>query len=344
MRKVLFPFTLVYDLITRLRNQLYDTHILKPFQFDVLTIGVGNLSVGGTGKSPHVEYLIKLLKSEYSVATLSRGYGRKSKGFQLARLEIDTSIIGDEPSMFKMKYPDMPVAVAENRVMGVAELLGAEEHVNLVLLDDVFQHRAIHPHIQIMLTKYDEPFYGDFVLPAGNLRESRSGAQRADIIVVTKCPFNISNTQMHEIECRIRKYNGDSPVYFSRLEYGHLKNVFSDQSIVDCNSDVLAFAGIASPGTFFKEVQRNFAAKCFTYSDHYHYKIADLEFLQKQSNSSLWICTEKDAVKLHSFKSWFEHSGITLCYLPISVCFITTDFDKNLLDLLRTNQIQINQD
>ncbi len=344
MRKVLFPLTLVYDFITRVRNKLYDAHIFKPFQFDVLTIGIGNLSVGGTGKSPHIEYLIELLNSEYSVATLSRGYVRKSKGFQLASVEIDTRLIGDEPSMFKLKYPEMPVAVAENRVMGVAELLGEEEDVNLILLDDVFQHRAIHPHIQILLTKFDEPFYNDFVLPAGNLRECRSGAKRADIILVTKCPPNLTNEQKKEIENRIRKYNPNTLVFFSGLAYDQLRNVFNVQSKIDADTEALVFAGIANPAVFFAEVKTRFNTKCFTYSDHYHYKLSDLEFLRKQSSASLWICTEKDAVKLHSFKSWFENAGITLCYLPISVCFANADFDNCLCELLRIKQLQLNQD
>jgi tetraacyldisaccharide 4'-kinase len=344
MRKILFPFAVLYDAITCLRNRLYDARIYKPFQFDVLTVGVGNLSVGGTGKSPHVEYIIELLKDDFSIATLSRGYGRKSKGFQLAGNAVDVKLLGDEPAMFKLKYPSIPVAVAENRVMGVTELLGIEEQVNLVVLDDVFQHRAIHPHIQIMLSKFDDPFYSDFLLPAGNLRESRKGAQRADIIIVSKCPLELDSKQKEQIIYKIRKYNKEAPIYFSSFVYGQLKSVFGDDKHLNMDNGILAFAGIADPTAFFAELKKNFDATCISFSDHHNFTSADLEDLRAKSSSNRWVCTEKDMVKLQSFKKWFADAGISLNYLPIKVQFNDSSFDRQFIELIGGHRNSINED
>lgn len=332
MRKLLFPFSVLYDAITRLRNGLYDNHIFKPFQFDILTIGVGNLSVGGTGKSPHVDYLIELLKNNYSVASLSRGYGRKSRGFILLDTEMKAAQVGDEPLMFKRKYPNIPVAVAENRVLGVVELLSREEETNLVILDDVFQHRAIHPHIQILLTTFEEPFFEDLLLPAGNLRESRRGAERADIIVVTKCSKQISSEQKLDYETKLRKYNQTALVCFSYIEYGTIRSVFSDEESIENYDSLLAFAGIANPSSFFDYLQEKGSIEISSFKDHHTYSVSDLEKMKSDFQNNTWICTEKDAVKLIEYKSWFETNAIRLFYVPLKVKFLDTKFDNFVLD------------
>lgn len=339
MRKLLFPFSVLYDAVTRLRNGLYANNIFKPFQFDIVTIGVGNLSVGGTGKSPHVDYLIELLKNEYSVATLSRGYGRKSKGFVLLDKDMKATQVGDEPLMFKRKYPNIPVAVAENRVLGVVELLSREEETNLVILDDVFQHRAIHPHIQILLTPFDDPFFNDLVLPAGNLRESRKGAERADIIIVTKCSKQISQQQKLDYASNLKKYNKTALVCFSYLEYGAISSVFHNEERLENFDSILAFAGIANPNTFFGYLEEKGVLNTFSFKDHHSYTLSDLEKMKSIFNNKKWVCTEKDAVKLLELRSWFETNGISLYYLPLQVRFTDTAFDT----FIKENVASINK-
>lgn len=344
MRKFLFPFSLIYAGITASRNFLFDRRIFKPFQFDVLTVGIGNLSVGGTGKSPHVEYLISLLQSEFHIATLSRGYGRKTKGFLISTSETSAREIGDEPAAFKLKYPSMPVAVCENRVLGVVELLSSEPDVDLILLDDVFQHRAILPHIQVLLTAFDSPFYDDFVLPAGNLRELRKGANRADLIVVTKCPENVTLETQQNMVSAIKAYNDKAIVCFSKIIYGELINPFSQEVFcVQSNMSVFAFAGIANPSDFFNELRKRCSVKHIALSDHYNYQKEDLNSFKNMTDATIWICTEKDAVKLFPFKDWFIEAGISLYYLPIKVQFISSDFDHHFFNLIRLSQQTISE-
>src|SRR6187551_1461615 len=192
LRKILFPFAILYGFITGIRNFLFDIGILISYSFDVPIIAVGNLSVGGTGKTPQIEYLIRLLSDKYKVATLSRGYKRQSEGFVLANENSDALELGDEPFQFYQKFKNIQVAVDANRKNGIEQLLTNSNPPEIILLDDAFQHRKVKAGFYIMLTSYGDLYSNDFMLPTGNLRESRSGAQRANIVIVTKCPVNLS--------------------------------------------------------------------------------------------------------------------------------------------------------
>ncbi|MEY2867889.1 MAG: hypothetical protein RIR01_289, partial [Bacteroidota bacterium] len=191
LRKILFPFAILYGLVTAIRNFLFDKGILKSYAFDLPIIAVGNLSVGGTGKTPQIEYLIRLLSTKYKVATLSRGYKRKSEGFVLADANVNAEILGDEPFQFFQKFPNIQVAVDANRKNGIEQLLSKNSKPEVILLDDAYQHRKVKAGFYILLTAYGDIYADDFMLPTGNLRESRSGAHRADVVVVTKCPPNL---------------------------------------------------------------------------------------------------------------------------------------------------------
>ena len=199
LRKILFPFALIYGLITSLRNFLFDKNILKSHSFDLPVIAVGNLSVGGTGKTPQIEYLIRLLSDKYRVATLSRGYKRKSEGFVLADSNSNAEILGDEPFQYFQKFPNIQVAVDANRSNGIEQLLNIAPKPEIILLDDAYQHRKVKADLYILLTAYNDLYVDDYLLPVGNLRESRSGAHRAKIVIVTKCPPLLSMLERTKI-------------------------------------------------------------------------------------------------------------------------------------------------
>lgn len=218
LRKILFPFAILYGFITGIRNFLFDKGILKSYSFEFPVIVVGNLSVGGTGKTPQIEYLIRLLSERYSIATLSRGYKRKSDGFILANANATAATLGDEPFQFFQKFPSIQVAVDVDRKNGIEQLLAQERKPQVILLDDAFQHRKVKAGFYILLTAYYDLFVEDYILPTGNLRESRSGAQRADIIVVTKCPETLSGIEQTQIKQSIKAYS-NAPVYFSTIAF-----------------------------------------------------------------------------------------------------------------------------
>ncbi len=199
LRYLLFPFAILYGIITSIRNILFDKGVLKSYLFDIPIIAVGNLSVGGTGKTPQIEYLIRLLSPKYTVATLSRGYKRKSEGFVLADVNSNAEILGDEPFQMHQKFPNINVAVDADRKNGIEQLLSLSEKPNVILLDDAFQHRKVKAGFYILLSAFDDLFCNDLLLPTGNLRESRSGAKRANVIIITKCPKDLSEIAQENI-------------------------------------------------------------------------------------------------------------------------------------------------
>ncbi|WP_293873533.1 tetraacyldisaccharide 4'-kinase, partial [Flavobacterium sp.] len=223
LRKLLFPFAILYGFITSLRNFLYDINVLKSYSFDIPVIAVGNLNVGGTGKTPQIEYLIRLLSSNYKVATLSRGYKRKSSGFILANLSTNAEILGDEPFQYFKKFSNIQVAVDANRKNGIERLLAQSSKPEIILLDDAYQHRRVKAGFYILLTAYDDLFCDDYLVPTGNLRENRGAAKRANVIIVTKCPPNIAQSKQEEIKMKLKFFlkQGDNPVeiFFSCVAY-----------------------------------------------------------------------------------------------------------------------------
>ncbi len=334
LRKILFPFAILYGLITSIRNFLFDKGILKSTSFDLPVIAVGNLSVGGTGKTPQIEYLIRLLSNKYSVATLSRGYKRKSEGFVLADENSNAEILGDEPFQFYQKFPDVQVAVDANRTNGITQLLSQNVKPQVILLDDAYQHRKVKAGFYILLTSYDDLYADDFMLPTGNLRESRSGANRANIVVVTKCPKNLSEEKQTEIRLKL-KLSCSQQIFFTYIDYDvEIYGKDEKISVAEIKSESkLLLAGIAKPKPFF-EYLKNENDECLTFPDHHHFSDADLESIQNKANGRKIITTEKDYVRLKDSKLVSQ-----LYYLPIKSTFINhqQNFDVSILQYIKEN-------
>lgn len=321
LRKILFPFSLLYAAVTSLRNFLYDKGIKKSTAFKLPIIAVGNLSVGGTGKTPMVEYLIRLLSDRYNLAVLSRGYKRKSKGFYLAKDTTTIEEIGDEPFQYHSKFKNINVAVNANRVEGVETILKALPKTNVVLLDDAFQHRKIKAGFYIMLTAYNDLFYNDLVLPAGNLRECKSGVKRANVVVVTKCPKDLSEQKMLQIKSKI----DSDKIYFSTINYHHsVTNNLEEIAVADLKNDFIAVAGIAKPEFFYDYLKSN-KNNCLTFPDHHFFSNQDINNILQKANGRKIITTEKDYMRLQNLLPKNQ-----LYYLPIEMCFLK---DAALFDL-----------
>lgn len=322
LRKILFPFSILYGCITSIRNFLFDKGILKSYSFDIPVIAVGNLSVGGTGKTPQIEYLIRLLSENYKIATLSRGYKRKSKGFILADETTTAALLGDEPFQFYKKFPKIQVAVDADRKNGIEKLLSQSDKPDVILLDDAFQHRKVKAGFYILLTSYDDLFYKDFMLPTGNLRESRSGANRADLIIVTKCPKNLSYEEQNNIRNTIGL---DKDIFFTFIDYD--EKVYSADKELEVNSiknsDKLLVAGIAKPEPFFIHLDAKINEK-ISFPDHHNFSDSDIDSIKNKSKNSLIITTEKDFVRLNG-----KLPNEQLFYLPIKSKFINNELVFN---------------
>jgi len=317
LRKILFPFAILYGWITQFRNFLFDIGFLNSYAFNLPIIAVGNLSVGGTGKTPQIEYLIRLLSENYRVATLSRGYKRQSEGFVLADDDATAETLGDEPLQFHLKFHHITVAVDANRKNGIERLLSLEKTPEVILLDDAFQHRKVKAGFYILLTAYGDFYSDDFMLPTGNLRESSEGAKRADVIIVTKCPPNLSAEKQNEIRTKLN-IAGHQELYFTAIQYDD--TVYSEKetmAVVDIQSvDKLLLAGIAKPKPFFDYLKgENDTAMQFP--DHHHFNENDLGIIRNNAQDKIIVTTEKDYVRLKgSLKS------DRLFYLPIKSVFI----------------------
>ena len=325
-RILLFPFSLIYGLIVTIRNFLFDKKLLRSASFNIPVIGIGNLSVGGTGKTPMVEYIIKLLKSTYQVATLSRGYKRKTKGYVLAHPGTTESEIGDEPMQFHLKFPEVTVAVGEERIVAMPRLLRDRPQTDIVILDDSFQHRWIKPGLNILLTDYSHLFTKDFFLPTGNLRDQKSSYKRADVIIVTKCRDGIVEEEADKIGKEINLLPHQQ-IFFTSIQYGqpyHIKN--KEPCAVSSDDEVLLVTGIANPEPLKKylaqKVRRYYHQ---SYSDHYTFTIDDLTeicaaFDDMDADKKIIITTEKDAVKLLKFND--QLMSVPLYVLPIEHRFL----------------------
>lgn len=332
LRKLLFPFAILYGFITSIRNFLFDKGLLKSTSFDIPVIAVGNLSVGGTGKTPQIEYLIRLLSDKYKVATLSRGYKRKSEGFVLADENSNAEILGDEPFQFYRKFPNVMVAVDADRTNGIQQLLSQNEKPEIVLLDDAYQHRKVKAGFYILLTSYGDLYADDFMLPTGNLRESRSGAERANIVVVTKCPKILTEEEQAKIKLKLKLKNTQQ-VFFTFIDYDLViygKNEEISVSEIKSESKLL-LAGIAKPKPFF-DYLKNESDECLTFPDHHHFSDADLDSIRNKANGRKIITTEKDYVRLKDSELVDQ-----LYYLPIKSSFINhqQDFDTTILNYVK---------
>lgn len=325
-------------MVTDVRNYLYDKRILKSASFEIPVISVGNLTAGGTGKTPHIEYLIQLLQYVYKVGTLSRGYGRKSHGFVLAKSGVNAELIGDEPMQFKAKFPETVVAVAEDRVIGIPRMLHEVPETDVILLDDAFQHRAVRAGLSILLTEYNHLFTQDELLPVGWLREAKHNYHRADILVVTKCPTNLSSEEKEKIRKELNPFSYQK-VYFSTIAYGGIYPLFSDDQQMTTNNwlpttDILLVSGIAKSAQLKKYLEENFN-RVFTreYKDHHNFDQYDLEAIRDtlkniDSENKMIVTTEKDAVRLALHANWFLQNKIQIFVQPIRVEFLDADGEK----------------
>ena len=315
-RKLLVPVSLLYGGIMQLRNTLYDQGIFKSHGFDLPVICVGNLSLGGTGKSPMIEYLISLLKSEKRVATLSRGYKRTTGGFHLLSGKETAAETGDEPLQFKTKFPEVVVAVDEKRSHGIEQLLQLEPKPEVILLDDALQHRKVSSGLNILLTPYKNLYVDDLVLPAGNLREPTSGAHRAQIIVVTKCPGNLGTEEENRIRKKLKLREGQE-LFFTTVAYStNALGADSSEKVKELeNKDFCLVTGIANPAplvNYLKELGLEF--KHLKYPDHHNFSASELKEINKHS---LILTTEKDFMRLKG-----EIPKEKLFYLPIKTAFL----------------------
>ena len=337
VRKILFPFSILYGFITSIRNFLFDKGILKSYSFDIPIIAVGNLSVGGTGKTPQIEYLIRLLSPKYKIATLSRGYKRQSKGFVLADSTSNAAILGDEPFQFYKKFKNIQVAVDADRKKGIEQLLSQIEKPDIILLDDAFQHRKVKAGFYILLTSYDDLYCNDFMLPTGNLRESKSGAKRADVVIVTKCPANFSLDEQNKIKAKL-KLDFNQELYFSYIDYDEF--IYSEDKSMTVseikNVDKLLLAGIAKPELFFRHLEKK-DDDTMVFPDHHHFTELDISSIKYLAMEMLIITTEKDFVRLKG-----KLDNKQLYYLPIRSSFIFSgeNFDKSIADYVESMRIK----
>lgn len=354
IHKWLYPVSWLYGTVVTLRNKLFDWGTLRSKSFDVPIICIGNIAVGGTGKTPHTEYLIKLLHENYRVAVLSRGYKRHTKGFVVADEKSTARTVGDEPYQIKSKFPDVCVAVDANRCRGIEKLLTMKEPApEVILLDDAFQHRYVKADINILLTDYHRLFCDDALLPAGRLRESNQGKNRAQIVIVTKCPANIKPIDFNIINKRLGLYPYQQ-LYFSSFRYGNLKAVFSavasvrerSLSSLASTEKVLLVTGIASPAPLVEEI-KNFTQNVdlLSFSDHHEFTPRDMMLIKErfgklQGEQRLIITTEKDATRLLHHPAIDEELKAHIYALPVEIEILQNqqdNFNQHIIGYVRKN-------
>lgn len=324
---LLYPLSICYDAVTKVRNLMFDSGLKKSTSFDIPCIVVGNLNVGGSGKTPMVEFLIRKLSLQNKLAVLSRGYGRKTTGFLMVDEKLGPQEVGDEPFQIFSKFrKKIVVAVGEKRVLAVRKILESHSETNLVLCDDAFQHRYLKADLYIMLTTYQKPFFKDWVLPLGRLRESRNGAGRADIVVVSKCPSDLSDTTKGVYRKAIAKYTHAKTI-FSTIQYGEPISVLENGK--KPTSKAILVSGIADDSLFVEACKKRFELiKVIRYKDHHEYKLSEIQILKDLVTSHgdcMLITTEKDAVKLKnpSFRDYLAE--IPIFALPITISMTEED-------------------
>jgi len=317
LRKILFPIGFIYWLVTFVRNWLYDMGFFKSKSYNLPIIAIGNLSAGGTGKTPHTEYLIRLLKENYKVAVLSRGYKRSTKGFVLANEAISAAELGDESYQIHTKFSDVSVAVCEDRRTGIENLM-SNINPDVILLDDAFQHRKVKAGFYVLLTAYDELFSDDYILPFGNLRESAIGKKRANVVVVTKCPSTLSEQEQAKVK---QKLNVKVPVFFTSIDYD--SEVFGSENTKSV-SEIIAkekviVAGIAKP-KYFVDYLNSGKDKVLIYPDHHNFSEQEISELNSLAQDKMVVTTEKDYVRLNG-----KIKQSSLFYLPIKIKFLNSE-------------------
>jgi tetraacyldisaccharide 4'-kinase len=342
VRMLLLPFSLVYGLIIFIRNWLYNTNILRSASFNLPIICIGNLSVGGTGKSPMVEFLIQKLQHQTRLAILSRGYKRKTRGYALATTQSTALEIGDEPMQFYNKFPGLTIAVGEERIVAIPQLLHDKPDTRLIILDDAFQHRSVKAGFNILLTDFNNLFTRDWFLPTGDLRDQPGSARRANIIVVTKCPPDLSLVEKNKVIKEIKP--GDHQrVFFTAIAYGRPYQIITHEPwAADKTTEVLLVTGIANPIALKKQLEESFNGYDeIAFSDHHIFTIDDLKYILKrfeqiQSAGKIILTTEKDAVRLQKFSHQLE--SLPVFVMPIQPVFLFNE--ENQFTRLITTFIQ----
>lgn len=354
--KSLYPLMWIYKGITTFRNKLFDCNILQSKSFHLPIICIGNLSVGGTGKTPHTEYIVNLLKDNYNVAVLSRGYKRKTKGYVLATADSNANTIGDEPYQIKSKFPDIIVAVDEKRCHGIEEILNnSTAKTDVIVLDDAYQHRYVKAGLYLLLTDYNRLFCKDEVLPVGRLREDATGMKRAHIVIVTKCPATLSAKECDYIANELNLLPHQE-LYFSKFKYDHLRPLFTQQQVDMDKSlmsheelkdrEVLILTGIASPTPLINMIE-SYAKKVDTlsFSDHHHFTANEMVIIKEQfekldASNRLIITTEKDATRLASHPDLMETIKPYIYIQPIVIEILNNKqeiFNHHIIDYVREN-------
>ena len=345
----LLPLSWLYGLGVKARNQLFELGVLKSRSFKTPVISVGNITVGGAGKTPHVEYLIRLLKDQHKVAVLSRGYKRKSKGFVRADNDTPMRMIGDEPFQMKQKFPDITVAVDRDRCHGIDELTDSNDKdaADVILLDDAFQHRYVKPGINILLVDYHRLIIYDKLMPAGRLREPKDGKSRADIVIITKCPADLKPIDYRVITKAMNLFPYQE-LFFSTIDYCPLKQLFGGEELpLEQLNDkhVLLLTGIASP----KQMQEDLTAmgakiNALSYADHHQFHKKDIrrinEVFASMAEPKMIVTTEKDAVRLEDVEGLSDEVRKSIYKLPIKVSFMLDqeeEFNHKITGYVRKN-------
>lgn len=317
MKFILYPLSLLFGFGVYLRNKMFDWKLLRSVEFDIPVIVIGNLRVGGTGKTPHTEWLLQKLGSEYKLGVLSRGYGRKTKGFLWVNENSTAQDVGDEPLQIKKKYRNIPVAVCEDRVVAVTEML-ADYDLDAIILDDAFQHRYITPSFALVLSAADKPFFKDVHLPAGRLRETGYGLKRAQALVFSRSE-SLDEERKHDFTKITHTYQNDLPVYFSRYVYGEIKPL-TESANGKLSKNIIAVCGVSDPSSFLDYASQHFnVVSRFIYPDHYVFKDSDIADWKKSLLSledAIILTTEKDAMRLNAMSGAMQ---LPVSYLPIEV-------------------------
>ncbi len=327
-RILLFPVSLLYGGLIALRNVLYHYGILKSVQFNIPVISIGNLTVGGTGKTPHTAHLLRYLKSYIPVATMSRGYGRKSRGFKIVHTRHTADDVGDEPLLLKYKFPDVIVSVSEDRATGVPKLLGMAPSIQAVLLDDAFQHRSVDPYINILLSCYDTPYTKDWMVPTGRLREWPAAHRRADVIIVTKCPDKVTeeDRQRMKVELKVE----DRPIFFTKYVYVRPYFLWDNKYRLEFNTEtqIILLSGIAGTDYLLNYLAEKVkTVHNYAFRDHHDFTERDIGQLELMYNDladekKAIICTEKDAVRLLKHRKYLVEKKLPIFVLPVDVKFL----------------------
>ena len=332
-----------YGGVMEIRNCFFRKKLLSSTSFPIPIISVGNLAVGGTGKTPHTEYILNMLKDEYKLAVLSRGYGRKTKGFIQADKNTSANEIGDEPFQIYSKYPRVKVFVDEKRVHGATEILRRYPETDVILLDDAYQHQYIKPGMSILLTDFAKPYTRDYVMPYGRLREKKKNADRADVIIVTKCPLDIKTDDIQKLTQEINPKKHQE-IFFSGLAYGEIYPAFEEctadlKALKD--TDAVILTGIENPLPMIKYVEKLVkSVEKITFADHHHFSAKNLAEIEEKSAKKIIITTEKDAARLKSIKNLSIKLKERILVLPMKIKIL--DMKEDLFNLKLKNYVREN--